>query len=117
MSQPAGYRIWVLPDGSVTIYTHLRSEPEAQARNNAKLAALLPAGSTFVDVATTEAIKALLPANRTERHKWRLRGGRVVVDQSVPAPVDPRQALRARATAAGSLTDLKGVVADLIGGA
>ena len=66
-------------------------------------------GLPFVDVD-----ESTIPANRSQRHKWRVKNGEVKIDPSVPDPPHPRQALLARAATANTVGELKQVLVDLI---
>ena len=85
-----------------------RLEPEADwyARTMARAETTNPAlaGRPFEDLETAD-----LPADRTARHAWRLRGGRVVVDPAVPAPARP-----ARSDAIAAATTLDELKAALL---
>jgi hypothetical protein len=59
-------------------------------------------GLPFVDVD-----EATLPTDRSKRHAWRVRNGKVEVNPAVPAPPDPNADLRAAIASATSLADLK----------
>jgi hypothetical protein len=111
-----GYRIWYTPSGEVTIFTHLRSEPEKQAASNAKMAARLPAGSTFEDVATLAELQVMLPPDRSERFRWRKSptGRGIAVDRTVPLPPDTRQARVARIDGAATLDEVKAILKEIV---
>lgn len=66
-------------------------------------------GLPFVDLDETE-----IPANRSDRNKFRLRNGRCVVDQTIPDPPHPKRALLDRAATANSVAELRQVLVDSI---
>ena len=66
------------------------------------------AGFPFVDLDPTQ-----LPS-RTQRHKWRLQGGQVRIDPSVPDPPYPQQGLLNRIASATTVEQLKPILMDII---
>ena len=66
------------------------------------------AGFPFVDLDPTQ-----LPS-RTQRHKWRLQGGQVLVDMTVPDPPNPQQALINRIDNAQTFDALKAAVRAIV---
>lgn len=54
-----------------------------------------------------------LPA-RAQRHKWRLQGGQVRVDPTVPDPPHPQQGLLDRIALATTVEQLKPILMDFI---
>ena len=53
--------------------------------------------------------------SRKDRHKWRHQNGQVIVDQTIPDPPDPRQALKQEIAAATTVADLKTTLLKLVG--
>lgn len=109
---PRDVRIWTEPDGSVKI-TYFNAGQTAAQRQRA-LAVLLRDGqissaATFQDV--PEFDPATLPA-RADRHKWRMQGGKVVVDPTVPD--HPRKVKLAALGRATSVPDLRQAILDLL---
>ena len=70
--------IWRLPDGSIQVTTFATDDPVVQQAAVDKLFQddRLPAGTSPVADGPGEDIDKLLP-DRSERGKWRWRGGRV----------------------------------------
>jgi len=102
------------PDGSVHIIhlnrRHQRpGETESQFldREQPKDPSLV--GLPFVDLDST-----ILPADRSQRHRWRIQGGRVQIDLTVPDPPHPRQALLNQIAAATTVDQLKIVLQTLV---
>lgn len=107
-------RVWARPDGTVVVTHFIIDDPEACARASRELveSGTIPPGSTFVDMPT--AAFTALGLDRAKRHKWRARGGTVVVDNVVPDPPRPKQALRDAIDGAPSLAALKAVLRDAL---
>jgi hypothetical protein len=81
------YRVFERPDGSLAIWRPLTpmldgEDGAAYLEREAHRAARDPslAGLPFTDVDEAD-----LPTTRAARNRWRLRGGRVVVDVAQPA--------------------------------
>ncbi len=107
-------RIWYEPDGSVKVTTFApnSSEPEQIAACAVLIAdGRVGVSATFDDIESAGVLKTLLPADRSERHKWRKNpvGRGCVVNRTVPDLPHPRQALLDaidRATTVAQLRDL-----------
>ena len=55
-----------------------------------------------------------LPPDKRERHKWRIQGGKVRVDLTVPDPPHPRQALLDQVDAATTVAQLKAILRTVV---
>lgn len=118
------FRVFQNPDGSVRINRpnpRLRNDGETDdefiARIGADTVMKDPslAGLPFQDVDEAD-----IPADRTDRHKWRLQqlGQKFVCwpDNTVPDRPHPKQPLIDRANSATTVAELKTILADLIRG-
>ena len=112
-------RIFSNPDGTLRIMgvaEKMRNVGESDAALVARIGAKSIAenpdlkGLPFIDIDVSA-----LPADASKRYKWRIQAGVVVVDATVPDPVDPKVVLRARIAAANTLPELKAVIRDLVG--
>lgn len=107
-------RVFENPDGSVRVMRlnerhRLVGETDAQffGRETAKQPELT--GLPFVDMDSAD-----LPPNRADRYKWRLQGGRVRVDMTVPDPPDPQKAIRDEITQATTIDQLKAAMLKIL---
>ena len=109
-------RIWYEPSGAVKITTFVDgADPGTVAR------VLIQDGhvhqaSTFEDYESEPELLAKLPADRSQRAKWRkdvLNGG-VMIDLTVPDPPHPKQALLNAVDQAKTIADLKTILTDAI---
>ena len=114
--------VWVKADGSLEIQRialtylereRLPGEPTdvAVMRLALRLQSKVP---SLVGLTPQLVTEANLPPDRTQRHKWRLQGGRVQVDLTVPDPPDPKKAKKDAIDAAVTLADLKAVLKVII---
>lgn len=79
----ARVRVWYLADGGVrvTSFASWLSPDRIEAETERVVVeGIVPAGTPWVEMDATE-----LPS-RDQRHKWRHRNGKVVVDPAVPEP-------------------------------
>lgn len=60
--------------------------------------------------------RAMLPQDRTNRHKWRMQAGRVQPDLTVPDPPHPKQGLLDQIDQATSVAQVKVLMAKLVRG-
>lgn len=67
------------------------------------------AGLPFVDADASE-----IPANRGERHKWRIKASKFEVDKTVPNKIDPNDALKQRIAQANTISELKAILNDMV---
>jgi anti-sigma factor ChrR (cupin superfamily) len=58
--------------------------------------------------------ETMIPTDRTRRHAWRVQGGQVVDDLTVPDPPDPKQAWRDEIAAATTLAALKAAILKVV---
>jgi len=113
---------WTKPDGSVRLmqlspkFLADQALPgETTAETVARLAPLEQAKNPdLADATFTLVTTANTPAERANRHKWRLRNGRVEVDAAVPDPPNPKQALLDAIEGATNLAQLKAAVKNLV---
>lgn len=112
-------RVWYEPDGQfrVTVF----ASPDDAATVASANATLIADGrvhpdSTFDDVSDDATLQALFPADQSQRDKWRYKGPGIgiVVDHTVPDPVDPKQDLIDQVKDAKTIDDLKAVIQALI---
>lgn len=108
-------RIWYEPDGHVRITSFAHGIPEVDALAACKHLIVdghISPDATFDDVETEEELKALLPPDRSARHKWRKAPGcrGCIVDNTVPDKPNPKQAMLDAIDSAKSLDDLKAVL-------
>ena len=105
-------RLWFLPDGTVRVesFPSKLSEADRLRAADRQLAdGFIPSGSTWTYISETD-----LPS-RSQRHKWRHQGGRIVVESSIPDLPDPRQALRDEVASATTIAALKAVLLKVLG--
>ena len=102
-------RMWFLPDGTVR-QTSFAPGMTLQdiAEETTRLARRFP-GAVWHDMDHTD-----LPP-RTGRHRWRHENGRVMEDLTIPALVDPRQALRDEVASATTIAALKAALLKVLG--
>jgi hypothetical protein len=105
--------IWTMPDGSIQVTRIIQEVLDREKHPNETVTeAVIRLG--LRDQARTPSLaggslsvlpSAALPANRADRHKWRLMGNQVRVDPAVPDPPIPAsiQAIQSATT----LEDLK----------
>jgi len=112
-------RVWTNPDGSVAVFypnEKLRLSGESDADFVIRRAAIdgpkQGRGATpFIDLDP-----ATLPTDRVNRHKWRVQGKNVVVDNTVPNLEHPRQNLINKVRGSNSVPALRAQVEALIRG-
>jgi len=94
---------WQAEDGSVCV-TSCADGVDGQAEFD-KLVSLgvIPRG-------TVPIFDPVLPRKRSQREKWRIRGGQVVIDPTVPDPPHPKQALLDEIDGAQSLEEVKALL-------
>jgi hypothetical protein len=107
-------RVFQNPDGSVRVMRlnekhRLLAETDAQffARETAKQPELAALPFTDTDAAD-------LPVSRAQRDKWRVTGGRVRVDTTVPDKPHPQQALLDEIAAANTFLELKAALTKVV---
>ena len=104
-------RIWYEPDGSVKVTTFVDGADPGTACDALLRDGHVHKNATFDDVATQAELDTLLPADRSQRDKWRKGAGRgVVVDVLVPDKPHPKQAALDAIDNAKSLDELKAAV-------
>lgn len=114
--------IWTRPDGSLIVQrlrdTYVERErlpDETTAQTVLRLALVTQAKvPTWVGLTPQLVTEADIPADRSQRHKWRLQNGKVKVDPTVPDPPDPKKAGKDAIDAALDLNALKQVLKTLI---
>jgi len=100
--------VWQQPDGSLAITTFVSDDPASQAKAIRDLqGGHLPPGTTIVLDGDRAEVDAKLPADLSQRNKWRFRNGVVVVDATIPDPPDPVAARRAAIESATTIAALK----------
>ena len=99
----AACRVFTKPDGAVRILYLVTGTLDAATARDETLA-----GLPYVDLDVAE-----LPATR--RDAWRVRGGRVIVDDTVPVPISPRDQLKLDVQAATTVAALKAAMLRLLG--
>jgi len=67
----------------------------------------MPPGAEIVSTPT-------LPSDKRDRHKWRIQGGQVRVDLTVPDLPHPRQALLDQVDAATTVAQLKAILRTVV---
>lgn len=115
------WRVVEMPDGSIEIL----KPPSDRARRNAESdedfcrrvyeetmgrPGIKYAGRPFADIDP-----ASVPSDRSQRHAWRLRDGRIVVDPTVPPPPHPKQDLLDAIDRAHTVDDLKAALRKVLG--
>lgn len=114
--------VWTLPNGSLRITrlsprwltAHQRSDESIL--DVVRRLALVEQGKQ-TDLAGAPFIVApesMLPTDRSQRHKWRVQGGQVRVDVTLPDLPHPKQATMDRLLAAPTLAAVKQELVDAI---
>ena len=115
--------VWSKPDGSVRIMAlsprylagcRLSGETVAEAVTRIALSEQAKNPQDLSDAVPSLITTASLPADRTKRHKWRLSGGRCVVDDTVPDPPHPKQALLDEIDGASNIAQLRTAMKKLL---
>lgn len=115
--------IFQKPDGSLRIMQlsnrhltgqRLPGETVAEAVARLALAEQAKNPQDLADAVPTLVTMANMPADRAKRHKWRLSGGRCVVDDTVPDPPHPKQALLDEIDAASNIAQLRTAMKKLL---
>jgi len=98
---------WAAEDGTVCITTCADGVSAEQEFDKLVRLGVIPKG-------TVPLHEPELPRKRSQREKWRIRGGAIVVDPTVPDPPHPKQALLDAIQRAQSLDDLKALMAQVV---
>lgn len=101
-------RVFQNPDGSVRILRLNPRMPHVTLGDEAAKDKTLE-GLPFVDID-----ESAIPTDRSERHKWRVQGGSVVVDKAAPERPHPKQALLNKIRAANSVNEIKALLEEII---
>lgn len=115
--------VWTMPDGSVrvtqivdAVVERERRPGEATADVVTRLAAKIQAKTPDVQGGVATLVRtADMPADRTQRRKWRLVDGKVVVDAAVIIPMSARQTLIDDIAKATTVADLKPLLLKVMG--
>ena len=114
--------VWTKPNGSVRVMrfsprylTEQRQPSETISQVVMRLAPQEQQKTPdLADASPHLVLEAGLPANRTQRHKWRLQGQQCVIDLTVPDLPHPQQGLLDAIDSATTITALKAVLRQVV---
>ena len=118
--------VWIMPDGSVRttqivedVLARARRPEETVEQTVLRMATIIQAKTPSLAGGVAHLVTtAEMPADRSQRFRWRAHpsGRGVLVDLSVPVPPHPRQQLLDEIAAATTVADLKVVMRTLVFG-